>query len=287
MILETQLIDVDGATLEVGFAGSGEPVICQSHPFGAKSPEYDPIGGWENGMGRLVAINPRGVGRSSGQDPRDFTFRQHVEDLEAVRRHLGVDRWVFWDGSGGGVIGLLYAIAYPRWLSAVIVEYMGLSGRRILQDERSNLSPRYAEYTREVENIVGDDRHPAVLRALRPALVAAEWRRFRADRWVLVRDSERLIVCPDDQERTKASFEEFATTFDVEDRLAEIRVPTLLTAGRRDDVVPVDYIEQLRDGVPNARLAIFEESGHGIEPGSADFAKRQAIVRQFLADVAT
>jgi proline iminopeptidase len=283
MMLEQQLIEVDGATLEVGFAGSGEPVICQSHPFGARAPDYDPADGWESGMGRLVAVNPRGVGRSSGQEARDFTFSQHIDDLEVVRRRLGVDRWVFWGSSGGGAIGLLYALAYPRSLSGAIIEYVGASGSQIGQDERSILSPRYPEYAPDLAKDFGDDRHPAVLRDLRSSLAAAEWRRFREDQWVLARGAEMLIVCSDALKRIKASFEDFATTFEVKDRLAEIRVPMLLVAGRRDVVVPIAHSEQLSDGVPNAQLAIFEESGHGIEPGSADFAKRQSVVRGFLA----
>jgi proline iminopeptidase len=283
MMLEQQLIEVEGATLEVGFAGSGEPVICQSHPFDPKTPDYGPAHGWESGMGRLVAIHPRGVGRSSGQEARDFTFSQHIDDLEAVRRRLDVDRWVFWGSSGGGAIGLLYALAYPRSLSGAIIEYVGASGSQIGRDECSILSPRYPEYAPDLAKDFGNDRHPAVLRDLRPSLAAAEWWRFWEDQWVLARGAELLIVCSDASRRIKASFEDFVTTFEVRDRLAEIQVPMLLVAGRRDDVVPIEHVERVHEGVPYAELAIFEESGHGIKPESVDFAKRQAAVRRFLA----
>lgn len=224
MMLETQFIDVGGATLEVGFAGGGEPVICQSHPFGATAPDFDPVNGWESGMGRLVAINARGVGRSSGREPRDYTFRQHVADLEVVRRHLDVDRWVFWGGSGGGCIALLYALLYPQALDGVIVEYMGASGPRIADDERSLVNPAHPEYQRDLAVI-----------------------------------SE----CPR--------------------RLSEIHVPMLVVAGRQDPLVPVEHCETLQAAVANAELTVFEESGHGIEVGSADFVRRQAVVHRFLA----
>jgi pimeloyl-ACP methyl ester carboxylesterase len=88
-----QLIDVNGATLEVFLAGAGDPVVCRSHPFAPRS--ADLTWPWDTRMGRLVAVNPRGVGGSpGGPDPRDFTLAQHVEDLEAVRNQLGVVRWV-------------------------------------------------------------------------------------------------------------------------------------------------------------------------------------------------
>jgi proline iminopeptidase len=286
MILETQLIDVGGATLEVGIAGSGEPVICQSHPLGPMAPDYDPGSGWESGIGRLVVINPRGIGRSSGQNPRDFTFRQHVDDLEAVRRQLGVDRWVFWGQSGGGVIGLLYTLAYPGSLAGAIIECASGSGARIAQDERSNLCPRYPEYQAALADASGNESHLAIQRALYPALATAEWRRFGGDRWVLVRGEEKLIVCPSDvTERARAGFEEFLITFDVEDRLAEIQVPMLIVAGPRDISFPFDHVDLLRDGIASARLEILETFGHGIETVSADAARRQEAARRFLAGV--
>jgi proline iminopeptidase len=110
--MEQRMIDVNGATLEIFLSGTGDPVVCESHPFNARS--ADSPSNWEHTCmpGRVVGVNPRGVGSSSeGREPRDFTFRQHVDDLEAVRLHLGVERWVFCGGSGGASIGLLYALA--------------------------------------------------------------------------------------------------------------------------------------------------------------------------------
>jgi hypothetical protein len=45
--------------------------------------------------------------------------------------------------------------------------------------------------------------------------------------------------------------------------------------------------EQLSTGIPHAQRAISEESGHGVEPQSTDFAKRQATVRTFLGSIST
>jgi proline iminopeptidase len=249
-------------------------------------PEYDSSDGWETQLGRLVVVNPRGIGRSSGRAPQDFTFRQHVDDLEAVRRQLGVDRWVFWGGSGGGVIGLLYTLAYPGSLAGAIIEVVSGSGARAAQDERSNMSPRYPEYQAALADTSGNEGHPAMLRTLHPVLATAEWRRFGGDRWVLVRGEEKLIVCPfDGTERAKAGFEEFLITFDVEDRLAEIQVPMLIVAGPRDVSFPLEHVKRLGHGIASARLEILETAGHGVETVSADIEKHRAAVRDFLAGV--
>ena len=111
--LERQMIAVDGATLEVFLGGAGEPVVCHSHAYAPMS--ADSAWPWDETMGRLVVVNPRGVGGSSGgPDPRAFTFAQHAEDLEAVRDQLGVERWVLWGESAGAVVALLAALRAPE-----------------------------------------------------------------------------------------------------------------------------------------------------------------------------
>jgi pimeloyl-ACP methyl ester carboxylesterase len=287
-MLEQQMIDVDGATLEVFFGGSGDPLVCCSHPLDAVTADLAPWWGWESGMGRLVGVNPRGVGQSSGTTPGDFTFRQHVDDLEAVRERLGIDQWVFWGISGGGIIALLYALAYPSALRGVVVAETGPSGRRLAADERSELSPHNPKYRSDLGARPTLGHHPAVLASLYPNLAAAQWVELRENLWLLTQDTRALIVVPSGgTERFRATFEEFVAGFDVEDRLGEIQLPTLIVASDRDELVPFAHCERLRDGIPHAEFVVLEGSGHGIEPVSANGEKYRTSVRNFLATIAT
>jgi pimeloyl-ACP methyl ester carboxylesterase len=282
---EQLMLDIDGATIEVGLAGTGEPVICQSHPFGVITPEYDPGWGWESGMGRLVAVNPRGVGRSSGQQPWEFTWRQRVDDLEEVRRRLGVDRWVFWGASAGAAIALLYVLAYPESLLGVVVAQMGPSGRRIFEDSRCEYSPNDPANRQVIASTPPLARHPAILRDLRPELASAEWLQLREDFWVLTTAGRPLAVCPSGDIPLRVGWEEFATTYDVQDRLTQIRVPTLVVASGQDRTLPLPYTELLRDGIPQVEYAVFPESGHNIDPASDEGAAYRATARRFLGRI--
>ncbi len=148
-LLEQRLFEIDGATIETFHGGSGDPVVCQSHPFGVLSADpLDPSSGWmdwDPTLGRLVRVNPRGVGQSTPQwQPDDVTFARHIDDLEAVRQQLGGEPWVYWGASGGGCIGLLYALRYPEALPGLILAAIGPSGRQIAADARSVLSPLHA-----------------------------------------------------------------------------------------------------------------------------------------------
>src|SRR5204863_5341269 len=67
--------------------------------------------------------------------------------------------------------------------------------------------------------------------------------------------------------------------WDRTDRLGEIRVPTLITCGRYDEVVPA-CSETMQRGIPGAELVIFEESSH-----LAHFEEPEryfAVLRDFL-----
>src|SRR5690349_5897750 len=150
-------------------------------------------------MGRLVVVNPRGVGGSSpDREPREATFGQHADDLEAVRRRLGVERWAFWGESGGGVLGLLYALRHPQALGGLILAYMGPSGRLIAEDERSVLSPRYPPYRPALTAPAGASAgRPAVLGDVDPRLATATWEPLGTGGWLLTRHDEALVVCPE------------------------------------------------------------------------------------------
>jgi pimeloyl-ACP methyl ester carboxylesterase len=54
----------------------------------------------------------------------------------------------------------------------------------------------------------------------------------------------------------------FAQRLDYRARLSEIRVPALIGVGRHDPQAPVGCSEELAQGIPGARLVIFERSGH-------------------------
>jgi len=76
---------------------------------------------------RVVLLDQRGAGRStpSTQDPATDlsvnTTTHLVADLERLRDHLGVDRWLLLGGSWGSTLGLTYAVTHPGRVRAVVL----------------------------------------------------------------------------------------------------------------------------------------------------------------------
>src|SRR5580658_10068548 len=64
---------------------------------------------------RVVIFDQRGAGRSRPLGSlADNTTGDLVADIERLRRHVGVERWVLFGGSWGSTLALAYAQAYPE-----------------------------------------------------------------------------------------------------------------------------------------------------------------------------
>jgi proline iminopeptidase len=64
------------------------------------------------------------------------------------------------------------------------------------------------------------------------------------------------------------------------DRLGDIKVPTLVMAGRDDFIFPPEHQAELAAGIPNARLRIIERAGHN--PHSERPAEVMEALRNFM-----
>ena len=63
---------------------------------------------------RIVIFDQRGAGRSTPYaETGDNTTPHLIADIEKLRRHLGIDRWLVFGGSWGALLALAYGIAYP------------------------------------------------------------------------------------------------------------------------------------------------------------------------------
>ncbi len=111
---------------EVSGNPAGKPVVAlHGGPGGGSSPRrrssFDPQ------VYRLVQFDQRGCGLStpSVADPATDlsanTTAHLLRDIELLREHLGIDRWLVWGGSWGVTLGLAYAERYPERVTAMVL----------------------------------------------------------------------------------------------------------------------------------------------------------------------
>ena len=79
---------------------------------------------------RIIVYDQRGAGRSTPLgELRDNTTPHLVADLETLRRHLGVERWLVFGGSWGSTLAIAYAQAHPERCLGLILRGIFLCRR--------------------------------------------------------------------------------------------------------------------------------------------------------------
>lgn len=224
---------------------------------------------------RVLVFDARGCGRSEAVPP--YSHAQWAADVDALRAWAGAETCVVAGGSYGGFIALEYAVAYPDRVRAVVL--------RDTSADSSNLALAY-------ENARQQDR------------VAINWEHFDRYWGGRVRDDAELkalwaelIPLYDfdyDPEKSAAAveagiyrheahnwcFQHNMGAYDLKPRLPSITCPVLVTVGRTDWVTPVSAAQTIADLIPDARLVVFEHSGHSPQVEERDLFN--ATVREFL-----
>jgi proline iminopeptidase len=85
---------------------------------------------------RIVVLDQRGCGRSTPHasaydtDMSVNTTAHIIADLELLRRHLGIERWLVWGVSWGSVLGLRYAQTHPGAASELVLTAVATAANR-------------------------------------------------------------------------------------------------------------------------------------------------------------
>jgi pimeloyl-ACP methyl ester carboxylesterase len=156
-----QFVDVEGARLEIFRGGEGHPIVCCQHPHSSNLERFQ----WYAEKTEFIYVVVRGLGNSSPiRETRDLTYLQAAHDLEAVRRTLGIERWVVQGFSAGSQVALLYALTYPDSLAGLISVAGFARSSDLLADPRSLCGPMYPEYQSKLDALRGQpfQRSPAV-----------------------------------------------------------------------------------------------------------------------------
>jgi len=92
----------------------GIPVVfLHGGPGAGSTPKHRRF--FDPGAYRIIVYDQRGAGRSTPLgELRDNTTPHLIADLETLRRHLGVERWILFGGSWGSTLVIAYAEAHPE-----------------------------------------------------------------------------------------------------------------------------------------------------------------------------
>jgi len=223
---------------------------------------------------QLILVDHRGNGRSSRPPVETRTLANMADDLEALRKALGLGRIVVFGMSFGGMLALTYAATYPDSVAALIPCATTASNEaleRALSGMHDLSSPEQREALARLRD--GSVRSPEDLDRVFGALS----RFYEYDPARTPPGGFKPIA---DIDMLNFFFARDRTTYDVRPRLGRITAPTLVLTGRHDKIAPPFASDEILKGIPQARQEMFEQSGHRLM--REENAKFLRTVRSFV-----
>ena len=247
---------------------------------------------------RVILFHQRGCGRSTPHaELRENTTWDLVADVERLREHLGIRRWVVFGGSWGSTLALAYAETHPEACKALVLRGIFLLRRMELrwfyQEGASFLFPdAWERYLEPIPPRERGDLMKAYYRRLthrdpRVRLRAARaWSIWEGATSTLLAD--RAAVRRMGEDRFAEAFARIEAHYFVhggflrsDDQLlrevSRIRhVPAVIVQGRYDVVCPMRSAWDLHRAWPEAKLVVVPDAGHSMaQPGI-----RKALIRE-------
>ncbi|WP_419998757.1 prolyl aminopeptidase [Streptomyces boninensis] len=283
----------------------GKPVVNLHGGPGAPGVPK-PVRAWDPERFRVIRFDQRNCGRSTphASDPAadmSLNTTEHLlSDMELLREHLGVDRWLVKGGSWGATLGLAYAERHPERVTGMILISM-MTSRRSEIDWLYRGAGRFAPeaWQRFRDGVPAADRDGDLLSAYArlmedpdPAVrskAAADWMAWEDAVLSVAQDDtapdHRNEASAADQAcvRICAHYYSNAAWLDegvLIQRAGQLAgIPGIIIQGRQDLGCPPLTAWELSQAWPDARLVIVEDAGHGGSPAMG--AEIQKAIEQF------
>ena len=262
--------------------GSGPETLVIVHGGPGNSlesirPDFGPIAKGR----RVIYYDQRGQGRSELiRDGKKLGYKNHVADLEALRRHFKLEKMSLLGNSWGGLLASLYAVEHPDRIERLVLDSSASPTLELLGQMEQEIRRRMEKiYTPEQI-----ERHYALrdpkewLKAADPVAVCRELLLtvLRVYTYTQTLDGDfKGDVCAGGPEsvRLQATTRNHAWNslgkYDLTPKLHVVKAPVLVIHGAAD-VIPLKSSETWANGYPNARLLLIEKAGHMAQSEAPD-----------------
>lgn len=263
-----KLTTSDGRKLGYRQLGNGPVLVCHPGGPGFSSLYFGDLAGlWERYT--LVLLNPRGTGGSDKPaDSRAYQIDDYVDDVEAVREHLGLERIMLLGHSHGGAVAQAYA-----------AKHAGRVRKLVLASTLARFGPEHESAMRAGMDLRSNQPwYPDALAALE----AEQAGKFETDeemaelvfrelplyfaRYGPVESGylETLRTEVPNADTLKLFNNEIFTSFDLRDLHPRISSPTLVITGGEDFICGPLCADEIAAGIAGSKKVILGDAGHMI-----------------------
>lgn len=237
---------------------------------------------------RIVVFDQRGAGRSHPLGELWNNTTSHlVSDIEALRSHLGIDRWMVFGGSWGSTLALAYAQAHPDRVTSLVLRGIFLCRKPEIDWFLHGMRWIYPEAWRAFVAVIPEEERGDLLAAYHKRLVdpdpavhmpaARAWSVYEGSCSTLMPSPETVAAFGEETHalglaRIEAHYfinDIFMRDGALLEGVERIRrIPAVIVQGRYDVVCPIATADELHAAWPEADYQIIPDAGHSaMEPG--------------------
>ncbi|PQM26430.1 alpha/beta hydrolase [Sphingopyxis lindanitolerans] len=228
-----------------------KPTLLLVHGFSGDKDNWSFLAPYMTRDYRIIAPDLPGFGENERNPDLAYDIAAQTARLKAFADALGLERPHIAGNSMGGWIALRYAIDYPTALASLtLLDNAGVNGAEESELQKlaanEDYNPLVLAGIDDADRLVAMVVHkpPHVPARLKPVLYADALRyrdQLDAIFWVIAIEGH---------------------DHPLNDRLGEVKVPTLILWGRHDKLLDVSCVPVLEAGIANSRSLIFEQVGH-------------------------
>jgi len=259
-------VEVEGGTVRYRALGEGDRTLVLLHGGpGGGSLYLKPLERLSGPDRRVVLYDQLGCGESDRpHDSSLWRADRFVDELELLRLHLELDAFDLYGHSWGGMLATDYALAHQQHLRSLVLAST-IADAAFLKLEMERLLHGFSDELRETlrgHEAAGTTGSPEYQNT-----IMTVYRRHlcRCDPWppevVKTFEDFAMDVYVPMWGPSEFAFAGNLSDWDRVERLHEIRVPTLITVGRHDELTPA-CSEQIHERIPASRLVVFEDGSH-------------------------
>ncbi len=253
----------DGFDIYYEIRGAGRPVLFL-HGLGSSSQDW--AAQWEafTARHRMITVDLRGHGLSA-KPRQSYSIPLFAKDVATLIRNLDIAPLDIVGISMGGMVALQLALDAPQNIRRLVI----VNSTPTIRPQMFTFSQNLHFIQRRLVLMLFGMRGMGwyLSRLLFPVPEQAELRRVCRERWV-----------KNDRRAYEASMRAIVR-WNVTRRISEIKLPTLVIAGRQD-FIPLSYKKAYTSLMPNANLVVIENSRHATPVDQMEAFNR--IVLDFL-----
>lgn len=218
-------------------------------------------------VAQLIFIDHRGCGRSKKSNAKEYTLENNIEDIEALRKHLGLEKICILGASYGGVVAQGYAIRYPKQVDKIILSATS-THKGFIQDAKKYLNQHGNKKQIAIAEHLWNgtftsSNHVAQFFKLMDTIYSVKARKTKKKVYGKTQATWS-------HHALNKGFKDFLPKINFVPQLHKIKCPTLILAGEKDWICSPKQSKIMAQHIPNSSLKIFKNAGHAIATDAHD-----------------